>query len=366
MRPAILFLLLIICSFAFCQKAYKKGYIVKSSSDTIHGFIEEDLEEKLSISINFKEESGASEILSTSDIKAFGFDQGPIFRLVNYVDPLDSLKIESHFAKLLMDGFYDVFSFRRKDNLFFVAVNKDTAYLLYDDEKTQLGEVIEQGNYRNFLAFLGRDCPQMAATTSEVNYTEQGITSYFIALEKCKGNFKSTMIKYSRPKMAKYILVTAGAFGVDKRSEVIVQALLQLTLPSVNKKTSISMGIVYLRNTTKSNSPYSFGEIKGKHVSEFYEIPALFRYDLFSKVIEPYLYAGPGVLIRREQETTTKTSLGAAETVQSNDRSFDPTILVGVGISILMSKKFYINADWRYDWYSHLPIVGVGFRSNKF
>ena len=126
------------------------------------------------------------------------------------------------------------------------------------------------------------------------------------------------------------------------------------------------MGVAYLRNTKKSSSTYSFGDIQSKHVSEFYELPVLMRYDFLTKVIEPYLYIGPGVLLRKEQESTTKTTLSTPETVQSNQHSFNPTLIVGGGISVLILKNLFIKVDWRYDLYSRLPLLGIGFRSNKF
>lgn len=365
MRIIFLSLLIFFFHTAFCQDVFKKGYIIKDK-DTVRGYIKEDLEEKLSESINFKDERGAIKVLSVSDISTFGFDQGPKYHLVNYVDPLDNSNKKVHFAKVLMEGAYGLLSFRKKDNLYFVVTRSDSSYLLYDDERTQLGEVLERGNYRNFLSFFSRDCPKVNVAVTDVNFTEDGFISFFTSLEKCQGTLSHSVVNYSKSRTEKNILVTAGASGLDKKTDLVVQALLQFTLPSINRKTSLNIGIAYWRYTTKSSYPYSLGEVSNKHVTEFYEVPLLLRYDLLRKVIQPYIYGGPGVAIRKEQETTSKTSLGTVETVQSNHNSVDPTIIAGAGLSVLVSKNVFINADWRYDLIAHLPVVGIGFRSNKF
>src|ERR1700746_1762397 len=93
MRTTILstFLLLTTC-FLFGQPSFKKGYIVNNNGDSIPGSIKEDVEEKLAQSINVRDQPGAAKILSVGDIKAFGFEGDNNLRLVNYIDPLDSLK----------------------------------------------------------------------------------------------------------------------------------------------------------------------------------------------------------------------------------------------------------------------------------
>jgi len=252
MRPILFFLLLLFTHYAISQDFFKKGYIV-SGKDTVHGYIKQDLEEKLSEAITFKDQAGASKVLTTSDINAFAFEEGPKFALVNYVDPLEGSKRKMNFAKVLMQGTYDLFSFRKKDDLYFVVRRSDSSYLLYDDERTPMGDVVEKGNFRNFLAFFGRECSKSDLDVSNVNFTEPGFVTFFSKLEACQGTLNTATISYSKPKTEKHILMTAGGFAVDQKSDLVIQVLLQLSLPSINKKASVNMGVAYLRNTKKSS-----------------------------------------------------------------------------------------------------------------
>lgn len=365
MRIIILPALLIISSFVSAQNAYTKGYIVEMNGDTVRGDLREDLEETLSRSITFKDQSGVSKKLSTSDIKAFGFDQGPIFRQVHYLDPLNSLKTENHFAKLLVDGKYDLFSFRRKDNLFFVVVNSDTAYLLYDDITTQLGEIAEQGNYRNFLAFFARDCSKVDATAATVNFNEQAFISYFVSLEKCNGTFNAAMVSYSKPKTEKTIFVSAGGFAVDRKSEIFAQALIQFTWPDFSKKASINTGLTYSNHSNETTTIYSISKIEDKSVTEIFEIPLIIRYDLLQKRVRPYIYAGGAIGTKVQHETVSKIFFDTA-TTKTNYHSFGGTLLLGGGIAVNVYKNLLLNIDWHYDLLAHLPAIGIGYRSNKF
>lgn len=365
MRTMILTSLLMASSTVFCQDVFKKGYIVNNASDTVFGYIKDDLEERWEQAIVFRDDGGASKVLSVSDIKAFGFNQGPIFRLIQYVHPLETPDKQSHFAKLLMAGTYFLFSFREKDKLYFVVQSRDTSYLLYNDQTTQLGEVTEHGNYQNFLAFFGRECPKVSATAANVNYTEEAFISYFSSFEKCKGTFNTVLISYSKPKTEKYILVTAGAFAVDKRSEIFSRALIQFIWPGLSRKTSMNTGLSYSRHTDETSTTYSMGKIETKLTTELYELPLLVRYDFFEKRIRPYIYGGGAIGVKMEHETVTKVS-AYTESFKSDDQSFGATVLLGCGISVSVSRNFLLNLDWHYDLLSHLPAFGIGYRSNKF
>ena len=61
----------------------------------------------------------------------------------------------------MLEGTSWLFSFRRKDVLHFIVVNKDTSYLLYDDIKSEFGDIFEKGNYQSLLFFFARECPKI-------------------------------------------------------------------------------------------------------------------------------------------------------------------------------------------------------------
>jgi hypothetical protein len=372
MRTILCAFLVLISCFLFGQPSYKKGYLINNNGDTIQGYIKDDVEEKLARSIDFKDEAGVIKILSVGDMKEFGFDGESNFRLVNYVDPLDSLKRKTHFAKLLLEGTYKLFSFRRKDDLNFIVVNKDTSYLLYDDVKSEFGDIFEKGNYQSLLFFFARECPKISSKAANVNFSEESLLAFFVSLEKCTGHANNTVVHYSTSKSQKNIILSAGALGWDKRTEIAIQVLGQFVVPSVNRKSSLLTGIVYLRSTHESTTTYTLAKDHSKYETQVFEIPLMFRYDILQKVVQPYIYGGAGGAFKKDKETTTRTSLITADTeatgtTESSD--FGATVLVGAGINIRVVKDLFINLDYRYDLYSHLPVAGLACKirlgSNK-
>jgi hypothetical protein len=370
MRTILLSFLLLTTCFLFGQPSFKKGYIVNNNGDSIRGSIKEDVEEKLAQSINFQDQTGAIKILSVGDIKAFGFEGDNNFRLVNYIDPLDSLKRKTHFAKLLLEGSYKLFSFRRKDDLNFIVVNKDTSYLLYDDVKSEYGDIFEKGNYQSLLFFFARECAKVSSKAATVNFSEEALLSFFVSLEKCTGN--NAVVHYSTSKAQKNIILSAGGFALDKRTEMAIQALGQFVLPSVNRKSSLLAGIAYLRSTHESTTTYTLVEDHSKYETQVFEIPVMFRYEILQKAIQPYIYGGAGAAFRKDKQTTTRVSLISAETEATGTTEtsdFGATVLMGAGINIRIVKNLFVNLDYRYDLYSHLPVAGlackIGLGSNK-
>jgi hypothetical protein len=365
MRITLLSFSLMASYFLFGQQPFKKGWIVNNSGDTIHGYIQGETEELLEQSITFKDPAGATKVMSVGDLKEFGFDGENVFRSVNYIDPLDSLKSKTHFAKFMLQGEYQLFSFQRKDDLYFIVSTKDTSYLLYDDVKTHMGEVIERGNYQSLLSFFARECSKVSSTTANTEFSERALLSFFVSLEKCRNNLNGTVIHYSKSKFQKNIILFAGGFQIDKHSEILVQALGQFVLPSINEKASLMTGFVYLRNTHESTETYTLTESKNKYATQMFEVPVLFRYDLLSKAIRPYLYGGMGMVIRKDKETSTQVSLispGNEATGSTAQTGLAGTVILGGGLAIRITKGLFVGFDWRYDLLSHLPVLGLGYK----
>jgi hypothetical protein len=365
MRTILSSLLLLISCFLFGQQSYKKGYVINNNGDTIQGSIKEDLEEKLTQSINFKDETGTIKLLSIADIKEFGLEAEGNFRLVNYVDPLDSLKNKAHFAKFLMEGTYRLFSFRRKDDLYFIVANKDTSYLLYDNIMTPLGGLIERGNYQSLLAFFSRECSKVNSNAENVNFTEEAVLSFFVSLEKCNGNKNTSIIHYSKTKAQKNIILSLGGMKADTRSEVLIQALGQFMVPTISRKTSVITGLMYNRTTHEATQTYTLVKEENKYNTQYFEIPVLMRYEILQKAIQPYIYGGAGVVFTKEKKTTTEISLVSPSTEATGTTEssrFEGTLIAGAGINVRIVKNIFVNLEWHYDLLSHLPVAGLAYK----
>ncbi len=362
MRLILLLVLAGISSIVFGQNSYKKGYIVNNNGDTSTGFIKENIDEKLSQSIDFKDADNKQRTLLPADIRGFGFTGGNQFRKVTYTDVSDGLVQKTHFAKLLFNSVYQLLSFYRKDNLYIVIVTRDTTFFLFDDVRTSLGDMVENGNFRNLLHFVTRECDRISSRASDVPFTEQGFISYFKAFEKCNGTLDRTVTYYSKPKREMNIYLVAGAFSLNKETEFVVQGLVNFGISSRNENTSLSTGLVYLKNVETTNETYTFGEIEKKHTANFFELPFLIRYDILKKRVRPYVYGGAGVLVKNLRDVTTTKDLSYETVAVTEKTSIDPTIILVAGIDIRILKRLFIDLNWRWDLGLHIPIAGIAIK----
>jgi hypothetical protein len=355
MRAAITCIFLCLFPSLFGQSVFESGYIVKINNDTIKGSIKHDIEEKLSTQISFQSSNGVIETHIPATIKAFGFTGGDQFRIVVYTDPTDNFISKNHFAKLLFDGINELYSFIRKDIHFFVAkIKEDTTFLMYDLIQNAIGQMIEQGNYQNQLFFIGRECDALRARAAKTNYNEPDMIKYFVALDKCLGNSNAEAVHYVKPKTITQVYVFAGGLPLGDKYQVMAQGMIKFIIPSQSRKTSLNIGIAYLKNKRTAEDSDYFGTVtEFDLVTDIIEIPLLIQYDLLEGKVRPFVYGGPGVGYKRESAFTEP---------KSNDSGVGVTLIGGAGIEGYVAKKVFLKIDWRYDLLAHYPVVGIGIR----
>src|SRR5690242_8555031 len=120
LQPLLLISIIVMPFTLFAQQVFKEGYII-TAADTIHGYLKEDIESSLTNGVTFyKNASGTpSQFYGVDNIKAFHFNGGNIFQLVRFTDA-NGIQ-QQYFAKLLLKGYYDLFSFRKDERQYFVV-----------------------------------------------------------------------------------------------------------------------------------------------------------------------------------------------------------------------------------------------------
>lgn len=355
MRLTITYLILFISFLSYGQDVFKSGYIVKNNNDTIRGLLRNDVDEKLSGQVVFKSANGNTEIFTPINIVSFGFVEGNVFRIVKYIDPTEAYSVKQHFAKILFEGTNDLFSFIKKDmNYFVVHIKEDTTLLLFDDITTASGAVIDEGNYKNQLFFIGHECEKMKSQAENTPYREEALVKYMVSLEKCIGNESGSNVYYVKPETQTQIYFFAGGFPLGKQYEITAQGTVRFVLPSRGRKTSLNTGAVYLRNKSIDTYAGYFGSSsKYDHLVDIFEVPLTIQYNMIDKRIQPYLYGGFGLAYKRE------TSFPGSKDLKGD---FGLTLIGGIGIEGRVAKNFFVKVDWRYDLLLHYPAVAIGFR----
>jgi len=113
--PILLSLMALALSFqnAAAQQDDLPGYVVLVSGDTLHGFLKAEGADRLLDQVQFKSSAATDyKTYKPSEARSFQFDNGNLYRAVTFSNvSLDHPVYETHYAKLLVTGEYDLYSF---------------------------------------------------------------------------------------------------------------------------------------------------------------------------------------------------------------------------------------------------------------
>lgn len=358
MSRLLLFLLFIVASPGlYAQQKNIQGYLVMLKGDTVAVEIKDEVEEKyrervLVFANNTYKEYGKEEI------SAFGVRDQFHYRKVNYVNPLDEMKAEAHFAKVLFDGSQKLLGFQRGDRPYFIYQDKDTTCFLYDDQRLNSGEVTVPGNFRNQLFFFGRNCEKVTQRLERVNLTEGSLVAYMTSLATCNGNLPASTVYYKKPTSQKEWIVFAGGMAFNNQSELMFQINQRRTFASKNKKTSLNYGLLITQTAFDKSYELWQGNIKTyRQKSLIVQVPVFVQYNLTTGAIQPFFYAGGSVTYFQQYEVTNLLTAAVEKR-----GSFGGALLIGAGVEGRVTPRLWVKADYHYDLFFHLPVLGLMYK----
>ena len=177
------------------------GYIVRVSGDTVRGFLKEQGTNESATQISFKATVDAREyqVYTPEGVKAFQYDGGNLFRAIAYADARGAAtKYRTNFARLLVTGQYDLYSFTEKDILFFLVRKDSSFYFIFDDDLSQ--QPMVPGNFQNELNFFAVSCEGPKLQTEKVNYSPGDVAEFFRKLDACVSPTSVVTSYYRKPK----------------------------------------------------------------------------------------------------------------------------------------------------------------------
>lgn len=349
---------LALSCICFAQSSFKPGFIITNTGDTTRGYLKQDEENNLSYEIVFKNNSADanSKTLSVSDIVSFGFENENIFQRISYTNPFDSNHV-MRFAKLLLTGHYDLFSFTEKgQKLFLLTGTNDSSYLLYDDEITNNGELSQSGNYKNQLFFLSRNCDNLKNTVTALSFTDAKIIDYVKSMNSCIEPSSGSNIVYKKEKAEKIIYAYAGGISIGKEYEITGRVIARFTIPAIDKKSSFNVGINYMRLYEQNVQTISYQRtITEKITHEIISIPLTLQYNFTRGIIRPYCDGGVSLDYLKESH--------AIADYHSNKK----TSRLGVGLAFAagiegyITPNFFLKGEWRYELMLQYPTIGIAY-----
>jgi len=342
------------CFLLAQSSSFKAGYIV-TATDTIQGYLKEDIESNLINGVTFSQNSSGipAQAYSASNMQAFYFNEGSLFQRVSFTDSKGMP--QQQFAKLLVKGYYNLYAFRQTDQQYFLISNRDTSMLLYDDRMLSNGQREEKGNFKNLLHFLSLDCSQLSNELDRLNYSEKSLMAYTSNLNDCKAPGANSTSYYVKAKSKVNIYAYAGALPMGKKAQYAGRLGARFSLPSISKKIFMNAGVNYQRRiiTEKHYSIYTYRYTDYPHTTEVSSASFTIQNNFTTGTIQPYIEAGLGFAHKIEVAKYDNTG------------DFQPKtgidIIVAAGVEGYINQHLAVKVDWRYELVVNYPAVGIAY-----
>src|SRR5580704_14071252 len=132
------------------QKEFTPGYVIKISGDTMHGYLQEEIRSEIHSKVKFKtsESDLIIQTFTPSELKLFKYESGNLYRTISFINTLeDTSKSQTLFARQLVEGVYNLYSYVLQEQTYFVVLGNGESYFIYNSIYANLGDRLRDGNY---------------------------------------------------------------------------------------------------------------------------------------------------------------------------------------------------------------------------
>jgi hypothetical protein len=350
---------LVLAVLLHAQQTTHPGYIVRAAGDTIHGFLEEQLIGDLTIHIGFKNRAADNSFTTytTDQVKAFQYDDGNAYRAVTFTDPRqEHAAPQTSFARLLVDGECELYSFHEKSNLYFLARKDTLVHLLYDDDLH--AEPYIQGNFRNELNFFAVGCESARGGIERLVYSEEDLQRFFRSLDACLAPDKATVSYFHKAKARFGFYAYAGGFLFsDSRSQFTGEARLRLTYPQLKANVSFNLGLRYVDVVKQLvDENYVAATVHHKVTYNTTSIPFTIQYNFTRGLIQPFIFTGLAAI---------RSNINSPDHYVVDDfydKKWGVVWLGGAGVEAVISDAIQARIEWRYMYIAEYPTLGIAVR----
>lgn len=346
-----------ICLSLSAQSDYTQGYLVLKNGDTVKSWLQPDDPKKILSGFRAKKGSpdAQAEILSPAEVNFIQYTGGNRYASISFVNSSgDSTFSETLFARTLVKGDYNLYSFYRKDRLFFVVIDQLSSYLLYDNFIAGFGSLREDGNYYAQITQYATNCKTANLQPGKVEYTESDMTDFFRRLNQCVNPHTESASFYQKTPEKVQLMVYAGGMQTTDRTNYTGEFLAKFNNPKIHKNFYFVTGLMfnYLKEkqsrqiTNYTTSQYTVSD-------KIIGLPIALRYNLLNGIIQPYVLIGGGGFYVSEKNTDPYTP-------NPQTRNFiDIKFFAGAGVEGYITPWLAVKAGWWVGLYNQLPTVGL-------
>jgi opacity protein-like surface antigen len=363
MKNTLVLTLALCCLFISMEAQVRDlpGYIVRNSGDTVHGFLKEQGLDESARQISYKsaESDNDYQIFTPSDVKAFQYDGGDLYRSITFSDTRrDEPVTLTYYGKLLVTGEYDLYNFTEDEVLFFLVRRDNTFYLMFDDDLRSIPGI--KGNFRNELNFFTSSCDAVRQTVDNVAYSTVTMIQFFQKLDACLNPGKSVTSFYhhQKVKIQTGLFVYVGGISFGNYAQLTAEARLRVTLNQMMPGVSFNLGYRYAEVMKKHfQNPYYLVAPNYNHETwQIKSIPLTVQYNFTRGVVQPYAFGG--VSLSSENIITDNPELYLG-TYNPYFNSYALAFLFGAGVEVRLIHFLWARVEWRYETMAQYPTVGL-------
>jgi hypothetical protein len=340
----------------FAQQNFDPGYIIQPNLDTVKGYIETVLEANYAQSIHFKKEMNAEwKVFTPADLPGFGFGND-IYKSLRFQNTAEDSIMVTAFVKQLVRGEYNLYVYQKPERKFYILQKDSTNYFLYDRVSRNSGETLQDGNYYNYLNLVSVPCENINRIVDRVSFNDKDMAAFILKVDNCESKGTATNL-YQKPKTLMEPIVFVGGLPVPGYNQFTANFTLHITLPRVDKKTSINIGVNYSNTTVETlehNDYYSKYTLTTQN--QIFSVPVTFQYNFTTSLIQPYFYAGISAAYLSKKADSQNSNIPASDT------RFGMALVAGIGIQAKVGSHLLIRTDWRYEVILQYPAIGIAYQ----
>ena len=348
-----------ICSFHFtlrAQQTFDPGYIVTLNRDTIRGSVLISSASEITQSVKFKNGgTGAMEVYHPAELGGFGM--GPdVYLSRRFINTAEEQVTDTAFLKQLVRGEYNLYAFATPVNNYYLIEKDTTQYFLIKKPFSNGEEIDQKQYYYSYLNLMAISCEKLIPDVDRVGFNDKELSDFVMKLDNCDGSGHASNF-YQKQKTQMDPVGFAGGWPVSSHSQFTLNFVLSFSLPRVDKKSSLNIGINYSSSTHPTadinnyNQPYTLVT----HYS-IVSVPLTFQYNFTDSRVQPYLYGGFSFAFINNTSNSKSYWIPASRSYSG----FYP--VAGLGIQARVATGLYIKADWRYEVILQSPAIGISYR----
>ena len=356
----LLLILFYLPSFGQLTVGYENGIVELNNRQTVVGYIKKEPLPAMLSKISFKPSLTDEQprFYDTAQIRRFWIGPKETFEVLRFsVNGTPSI---SQFAQLVVRGDASLFkTFYQGDVLY--LVRKDNRLVVLQKEASGGGNnktpMLSASSKEQLKQVLGQPVAT-SGNSGNLAFSEKTLMDVVATYNSSVGAPNDVLLAKEAP--VSFLLATVGG-GLQQNDgkEFFIHSAYRVYFPELSRQASLNVGFNFYASTYTETLTINLYNYDFDYTSLLFAVPVEVQYNLLSRNIRPFVSAGFTMAYN-----SVKDQYGNAEN-RLLKNNFGVRPVYSGGVEVDFGKKFMAKAAYRKEIFSHLALVGLGYRFSK-